>query len=173
MIYILACKPYTTSSTLASSPQCETGGGGIWVVSTALHRYHWSKFNLSIWTCQLYIFLYYSIQSRISFVKIQIWFLYLKNCARYTACNCPCKDEWSGNTIETICPKCPFFTFHIVNYSRIHFQIFKYCNYTSKRKLGWFPHSPKWITFIIFILQKKLLNIKDVEFNFSMCCIFV
>ena len=48
----------------------------------------------------------------------------------------------------------------------------KYCNYTSKRNFWLFPHSqcptPQWITFLIFILQKKLLNIKDVEFYLRM-----
>ena len=55
----------------------------------------------------------------------------------------------------------------------------KYCNYTSKMKLGQFPKShippatPQWITFLIVILQKILLNIKDVEFVFRMGCILV
>ena len=48
----------------------------------------------------------------------------------------------------------------------------KYCNYISKKKLGWFPRPPQWITFLIFISQKILLNIKD-EFDFRMGCIHV
>ena len=53
----------------------------------------------------------------------------------------------------------------------------KFCNYTFKRKLGQFPHSPRpppqWITFLIFISQKILFNIKDVKFDFRMRCILV
>ena len=52
----------------------------------------------------------------------------------------------------------------------------KYYNYTSKKKLWRFPHFPRppqWITFLIFISQKILLNIKHVEFNFRMGCILV
>ena len=51
----------------------------------------------------------------------------------------------------------------------------KYCNYTSKKKLGWFPHfpSPPWSTFLIFISQKILLNIKDEELDYRMGCILV
>ena len=30
---------------------------------------------------------------------------------------------------------------------------------------------PQWITFLLFVLQKILLNIKDVEFDFRMGCI--
>ena len=45
------------------------------------------------------------------------------------------------------------------------------------RKLGTFPHfprpTPQCITFLIFISQKILLNIKDVEFYFRICCILV
>ena len=54
----------------------------------------------------------------------------------------------------------------------------KYCNYTSKKKFGRFPHSP-WPTprdkFFNSDLktQKILLIIKDVEFDFRMCCILV
>ena len=51
-----------------------------------------------------------------------------------------------------------------------------YWNYTSKTKLGEFPltpRPPKWITFLPFIPQKILLNIKDVEFDFRMGCILV
>ena len=53
----------------------------------------------------------------------------------------------------------------------------KYCNYTSNRKLGRFPHSPRpppqWITFfdltkIQWISQKLLLYIKDVKFDLRM-----
>ena len=47
----------------------------------------------------------------------------------------------------------------------------KYWNYISKKKLGQFLHSPwppQWITFLPFISQKILLNIKDVEFDFRM-----
>ena len=40
-------------------------------------------------------------------------------------------------------------------------------------KLRWFPQSPQWITFEIFILQKILLNIKDVEFDFRVGCTLV
>ena len=52
----------------------------------------------------------------------------------------------------------------------------KYRNYTSKKQFGQFPHSPRppptlWITFLPFISQNFLLNIKDVEFDFSMGCI--
>ena len=32
---------------------------------------------------------------------------------------------------------------------------------------------PQWITFLIFIPQKILLNIKDVEFDFRLGCILV
>ena len=51
----------------------------------------------------------------------------------------------------------------------------KYCNYTSKKKLGQFPHSswPPIDNFLIFISQKIVLNIKDVEFDFRMGCILV
>ena len=37
------------------------------------------------------------------------------------------------------------------------------------------PNSPRWITFLLFILQKILilLNIKDVEFDFRMGYILV
>ena len=54
----------------------------------------------------------------------------------------------------------------------------KYCNYTSKRKLGRFPHSPwppspQWITFLILISQKILWNMKDVEFDFRVDYILV
>ena len=52
----------------------------------------------------------------------------------------------------------------------------KYCNYTSKKKLGRFLHSPcppQWIIFLIVISQKILLNIKDVEFDFRIGCILV
>ena len=50
----------------------------------------------------------------------------------------------------------------------------KYCNYTSKKKLECFPIPPAgWITFLIVISQKILLNIKDVEFVFRMGCILV
>ena len=47
----------------------------------------------------------------------------------------------------------------------------KYCNYTSKKKLGRLPYShlPLYLTFLIFISQKILLNIKDVEFDFRIC----
>ena len=47
-------------------------------------------------------------------------------------------------------------------------------NYTSKRKLWWFPTSPRPPpvgNFLIFIWQKILFNIKNVEFDFSMGCI--
>ena len=50
----------------------------------------------------------------------------------------------------------------------------KCCNYTSKKKVRCFPHSPrppKWITFLIFIPQKILLNIKDSDFRIG--CILV
>ena len=57
--------------------------------------------------------------------------------------------------------------------SNIHGYPSKYWNYTSKKKLGWFPDSPQWIIFLIFISQKILLNIKDVEFDFRMDCIHV
>ena len=36
-----------------------------------------------------------------------------------------------------------------------------------------FPIPPQWITFLIFIPQKILLDIKDVEFDFRLGCIFV
>ena len=54
----------------------------------------------------------------------------------------------------------------------------KYSNYTSKTKLGRFPHSsrpptPQPITFLLFISQKILLNINDVEFDFRMGCILI
>ena len=54
----------------------------------------------------------------------------------------------------------------------------KYCNYTSKMKLGQFPYfswvpTPLWTTFLIVVSQKILLNIKDVEFDFRMGCILV
>ena len=53
----------------------------------------------------------------------------------------------------------------------------KYWNYTSKTKIGWVPYSPQalpqWITFLPFISQKILLNIKDVEFGFRTGCILV
>ena len=52
----------------------------------------------------------------------------------------------------------------------------KYCDCTSKRKLGRFPHStpaPPVDNFLIFISQKILLNIKDLEFDFRMSCILV
>ena len=45
-----------------------------------------------------------------------------------------------------------------------------YC-YTSKKKLGWFPL--QHTTFLIFISQKILLNVKDVEFDLRMGCILV
>ena len=51
----------------------------------------------------------------------------------------------------------------------------KYQNYTSKKQFGRFPHShspPWWITFLP-ISQFFLLNIKDVEFDFTMGCILV
>ena len=34
-------------------------------------------------------------------------------------------------------------------------------------------HSPQWITFLIFISQKILLNIKDVEWYCRMGCMLV
>ena len=53
----------------------------------------------------------------------------------------------------------------------------KYWNYTSKKQFGQLPYSPspsaQWITFLLFISQKFLLNIKDVECDFRMCCILV
>ena len=45
---------------------------------------------------------------------------------------------------------------------------------TFPRNLENFPHTlPQWITFLIFISQKILLNIKDAEFDFSMGCLLV
>ena len=55
----------------------------------------------------------------------------------------------------------------------------KYCNYTSKKKLGWLSYSlcpippPQWITFLIFMSQNILLNIEDEEFDFRIGCILV
>ena len=53
----------------------------------------------------------------------------------------------------------------------------KYWNYTSKKQFVRLPHSPsspaKWITFLPFISEKFLLNIKDVDFDFRMVCILV
>ena len=50
-------------------------------------------------------------------------------------------------------------------------------NYTPKTKLGRFLHSrqppPQSITFLLFISQKILVNIKDVESDHSMGCIHV
>ena len=47
----------------------------------------------------------------------------------------------------------------------------KYRNYTSKKQFLQFPHSSRWITFLPFISQKILLNIKNVQFDFRMGCI--
>ena len=54
----------------------------------------------------------------------------------------------------------------------------KYCNYTFKKKLGRFPHSPwlptQWIdNFLKVISQKILLKIKDLKFDFRMGYILV
>ena len=48
-------------------------------------------------------------------------------------------------------------------------------NYTSKRKLGWFPTSLRPTQLVTFfnILKKILINIKDVIFDFKMGCILV
>ena len=42
----------------------------------------------------------------------------------------------------------------------------KYCNYTSKKKLGWFPHSLHWITILIFISQKNIIEHKSCRIRF-------
>ena len=52
----------------------------------------------------------------------------------------------------------------------------KYCNYTSKKKLGRFPHSPRppaMGNFFTLPLKKNISDIKDAIFDFRMGCILV
>ena len=53
----------------------------------------------------------------------------------------------------------------------------KYCNYTSIKTLGQFPHSPtrpRVCNFFNTHLTKNIIqNIKDVEFDFRMSCLLV
>ena len=44
---------------------------------------------------------------------------------------------------------------------------------TLPRRIGMVPCNPPFITFLIPITQKILLNIKDAEFDFRMGCILV
>ena len=65
--------------------QGQTAAGVIWVVSSPLHQYQCSKFHLSLWTCQLYVFYIIGFSRGLPLLVIQISFLYLKNWARYMA----------------------------------------------------------------------------------------
>ena len=54
----------------------------------------------------------------------------------------------------------------------------KYCNYTSNEKLGGFLHSPRprpppVDNFFNIHLSQNIIEIKDVEFDFRMCCTLV